>query len=88
MYKRQALTPNATKAKYTAGQQVTVTDDYTLYAVYKKMPYKVTFNNNAGTSTSTVSYTHLDVYKRQILKRLQIISINSARTAIISAAIV
>ena len=59
-----ALTPNATKAKYTAGQQVTVTDDYTLYAVYKKMPYKVTFNNNAGTSTSS-SYTSLTVYADQ-----------------------
>ena len=59
-----ALTPNATKAKYTAGQQVTVTDDYTLYAVYKKMPYKVTFNNNAGTSTSS-SYTSLTVYANQ-----------------------
>ena len=59
-----ALTPNATKAKYTAGQQVTVTDDYTLYAVYKKMPYKVTFNNNAGTSTSS-SYTSLAVYADQ-----------------------
>ena len=59
-----ALTPNAMKAKYTAGQQVTVTDDYTLYAVYKKMPYKVTFNNNAGTSTSS-SYTSLTVYADQ-----------------------
>ena len=59
-----ALTPNATKAKYTAGQQVTVTDDYTLYAVYKKIPYKVTFNNNAGTSTSS-SYTSLTVYADQ-----------------------
>ena len=59
-----ALTPNATKAKYTAGQQVTVTDDYTLYAAYKKMPYKVTFNNNAGTSTSS-SYTSLTVYADQ-----------------------
>lgn len=59
-----ALTPNATKAKYTAGQQVTVTDDYTLYAVYKKMPYKVTFNNNAGTSTSS-RYTSLTVYANQ-----------------------
>ena len=59
-----ALIPNATKAKYTAGQQVTVTDDYTLYAVYKKMPYKVTFNNNAGTSTSS-SYTSLTVYADQ-----------------------
>jgi len=49
-----ALTPNATKAKYTAGQQVTVTDDYTLYAVYKKMPYKVTFNNNAPVQAAAI----------------------------------
>lgn len=41
-----------------------MTDDYTLYAVYKKMPYKVTFNNNAGTSTSS-SYTSLTVYADQ-----------------------
>ncbi len=57
-----SLTPNAAKAQYTAGQQVPVKmDDFTLYAVYKKMPYKVTFNNNSGTSTSSI-YSSLTVY--------------------------
>lgn len=40
---------------------ITVKKNLNFYAVYKKMPYKVTFNNNSGTSTSK-TYTSLDLY--------------------------
>ena len=51
----------ASKADYKAGQNVTVSKTLTLYAVYKKLPYTVTFNNNNGTSTSKI-YTSLTMY--------------------------
>ena len=51
----------ASKADYKAGQNVTISKTLTLYAVYKKLPYTVTFNNNNGTSTSKI-YTSLTMY--------------------------
>ena len=52
---------NATKATYKVSQEVKVSSTLNLYAVYKKLPYKVSFNNNSGTSTSK-TYTALMVY--------------------------
>ena len=40
---------------------MTISKTLTLYAVYKKLPYTVTFNNNNGTSTSKI-YTSLTMY--------------------------
>lgn len=56
-----SLNKNATRASYSAGKSLTVTKNLTLYAVYKKLPYAVTFDNNSGTSTSKV-YTSLTMY--------------------------
>ena len=56
-----ALSKNASKAVYAQGKVITVKKNLNFYAVYKKMPYKVTFNNNSGTSTSKTS-TSLDLY--------------------------
>ena len=56
-----ALSKNASKAAYAQGKVITVKKNLNFYAVYKKMPYKVTFNNNSGTSTSK-TYTSLDLY--------------------------
>ena len=56
-----ALSKNASKAVYAQGKVITVKKNLNFYAVYKKMPYKVTFNNNSGTSTSK-TYTSLDLY--------------------------
>lgn len=56
---------NARSASYAPGRTVTVTKDLTFYAVRQKLPsYKVTFNNNSGTSTGK-SYAALakTVYK-------------------------
>lgn len=52
---------NASSATYKVLQEVTVSSTLNLYAVYKKLPYKVTFNNNSGTSTSK-TYTSLTMY--------------------------
>lgn len=52
---------NATTATYKVSQTVTVSSSLNLYAVYKKLPYKVSFNNNSGTSTSK-TYTSLTMY--------------------------
>ena len=51
----------ASKADYQVNQKITVSKSLNLYAVYKKLPYKVAFNNNSGTSTSKV-YTSLTMY--------------------------
>lgn len=56
-----SLTKKATSASYAAGKQVKVSKEMTFYAVYKKLPYTVTFNNNSGTSTSKV-YSSLKTY--------------------------
>lgn len=52
---------NASSAAYEAEQQIKVSANLNLYAVYKKLPYTVTFNNNQGTSTSK-TYTSLTMY--------------------------
>ena len=52
---------NAAKADYKADQKITVSTSLNLYAVYKKLPYTVSFNNNNGTSTSK-TYTLLTMY--------------------------
>lgn len=52
---------NASKATYKEGQEIKVSSALNLYAVYKKLPYAVTFNNNSGTSTSK-TYTSLTMY--------------------------
>ena len=54
-------TKNASSASYKPGQKVTVTKELTFYAVRKKLPYTVVFNNNSGTSTSK-TYTSLKMY--------------------------
>ena len=51
----------ASSASYKAGQQVKISASLNLYAVYKKLPYTVSFNNNEGTSTSKI-YTSLTQY--------------------------
>lgn len=56
-----SLTPKATSASYKAGKQVKVSKAMTFYAVYKKLPYTITFDNNSGTSTSKV-YDTLKTY--------------------------
>ena len=52
---------NASSASYKENQQIKVSANLNLYAVYKKLPYTVTFNNNKGTSTSK-TYTSLTMY--------------------------
>lgn len=52
---------NASSATYKVNQQVKVSAALNLYAVYKKLPYTVSFNNNNGTSTSK-TYTSLTLY--------------------------
>ena len=52
---------NASSAAYKADQEIKVSANLNLYAVYKKLPYTVTFNNNQGTSTSK-TYTSLTMY--------------------------
>ena len=52
---------NASKASYSVGKSVKISAATNFYAVYKKLPYVVKFNNNAGTSSSKV-YTSLSVY--------------------------
>lgn len=59
-----SLSKNATSASYSVGKKVTVSKNLNFYAVYKKLPYAVTFNNNSGTSTSK-AYTALTVYASQ-----------------------
>lgn len=62
-----ATKKNASKAGYAAGSVITVKKNMTFYAVRKKLPvYKLTFNNNSGTSTSS-AYAALAVsaYKGQ-----------------------
>ena len=59
-----SLSKNATSASYSVGKKVTVSKKLNFYAVYKKLPYAVTFNNNSGTSTSK-AYTALTVYASQ-----------------------
>lgn len=56
-----SLTKKATSASYKVGKQVKVSKAMTFYAVYKKLPYTVTFDNNSGTSTSKV-YDALKTY--------------------------
>lgn len=56
-----SLTKKATSASYKAGKQVKVSKAMTFYAVYKKLPYTVTFDNNSGTSTSK-AYDALKTY--------------------------
>ena len=46
---------------YAPGKKIRVTKDITLYAVYKRLPYTITFSNNNGTSTSS-AYTSLKTY--------------------------
>ena len=52
---------NASGATYKVDQEIKVSANLNLYAVYKKLSYKVTFNNNSGTSTSK-TYTALTMY--------------------------
>ncbi len=56
-----AKSKNAASASYKAGQAVKISSSLNLYAVYKKLPYTVSFNNNSGTSTSK-TYTSLTLY--------------------------
>lgn len=56
-----SLNKNATSASYSAGKSVTVSKNLTFYAVYKKLPYMVSFNNSNGSSSSK-AYTSLTVY--------------------------
>lgn len=58
-----ATRKNYTRASstYAPGKKIKVTKDITLYAVYKRLPYTVTFNNNKGTSKSS-AYTSLTTY--------------------------
>lgn len=56
-----SLTKKATSAAYDVGKRVKISESMTFYAVYKKLPYTVTFNNNSGTSTSKV-YSSLKTY--------------------------
>ncbi len=56
-----SLTKKSTSADHAAGKQVKVSKAMTFYAVYKKLPYTVTFDNNSGTSTSKV-YKTLKTY--------------------------
>ena len=60
---------NASKASYAEGKKVKISKNRTFYAVRKKYPYAVTFNNNSGTSTSK-TYTKLKIYadKNQAVK--------------------
>ena len=63
-----AKSKKASKASYKVNQKVTVSSSLDLYAVYKKLPYTITFNNNNGTSTSK-TYTSLTMYaaKKQMV---------------------
>ena len=54
-----SLKKNASQADYQAGQTIKASKNLTLYAVRKKYPYKVIFNNNSSTSTA---YTSLTMY--------------------------
>ena len=56
-----SLKKNAAQADYQPGQTIKASKSLTLYAVRKKYPYKIVFNNNSGTSTST-AYTSLTMY--------------------------
>ena len=56
-----AKSKNASNAVYNTDQEIKISANLNLYAVYKKLPYTVTFNNNKGTSTSK-TYTSLTMY--------------------------
>lgn len=52
---------NDSKASFKAGAKVAVNSQMSFYAVYRKYSYKVTFNNNSGTSKSRI-YGSLKTY--------------------------
>lgn len=57
-------TPRDTSPDYTPGKTLKITKDIKLYAVCKRLPYTVTFNNNKGNSTSRV-YSSLKMYAKK-----------------------
>lgn len=58
-----ARTPNASGATYQPGQTFEMTTNMTLYAVWQKLSYTVTFDPNGGTvSTTTKTVTYGETY--------------------------
>ena len=68
-----ALTPNATKSAYSDGGAYTATSDITLYAVWARNQFTITFNSNDGNSTPITSKQKFDFGVSQALKSISLL---------------
>jgi len=68
-----ATLPNSATAKYSDGMTYTASSDITLYAVWARNQFTITFNSNDGNSTPSTSKQKFDFGVSQALKSISLL---------------